>query len=143
VARTLPGRGEEIPPLVKPAVDKLALLRYAGASGDDNLIHTDDATARSVGLEGVIAHGMLSMGYLGQLLTDLAGAGSVRGLAVRFASMVRPGDALTCRGLVRAVSREDGGALVLLSVWAENQAGERVTHGEAEVFWADEGGRDG
>ena len=129
-----PRLGDEIPALRKAPVDKLRLLHYAGASGDDNLIHVDVETARSVGLEGVIAHGMLSMGFLGQLLTDWAGPGAVRSLEVRFARMVELGDALTCRGVVTAVEGGAAGALVGLRVWAENQRGEPVTTGEAEVF---------
>jgi acyl dehydratase len=130
----LPRPGDEIPPLGKEPVGKLQLLRYAGASGDDNLIHVDVETARAVGLPDVIAHGMLSMGFLGQLLTDYAGPGAVRRLQVRFARMVRLGDRLTCHGVVTAVAPAADGAQVGLKVWAENQRGERVTEGEAEVW---------
>jgi acyl dehydratase len=121
--------GEELAPLRKEPVTKAQLVRYAGASGDYNLIHTDDETARRVGLDGVIAHGMLSMGFLGQHVAGLAGPGMVRRLKVRFAAMVRPGDELTCRAVVREVA----GGRALLDVWAENQRGEKVTAGEAEV----------
>ena len=69
--------GQLLPPLVKDPVTKVQLVKYAGASGDFNLIHTDDETARRVGLEGVIAHGMLSMGSLGQYVAGLAGAENV------------------------------------------------------------------
>lgn len=130
----VPKVGEEIPRLEKEPVGKLQLLRYAGASGDDNLIHTDVETARSVGLPDVIAHGMLSMGFLGQLLTAYAGPGSVRRLTVRFARMVQLGDALACRGVVQGVEEGEGGAVARLLVWAENQRGERVTEGDAEVL---------
>jgi acyl dehydratase len=121
--------GEELQPLRKPAVSKVQLVKYAGASGDYNLIHTDDETARQVGLDGVIAHGMLSMGFLGHYAASLAGPQHVRRVKVRFAAMVRPGDELTCRGVVREVS--DGRAVI--DIWAENGAGEKVTTGEAEV----------
>ncbi len=130
----VPKVGEEIPRLEKEPVGKLQLLHYAGASGDDNLIHTDGETARSVGLPDVIAHGMLSMGFLGQLLTAYAGPGSVRRLTVRFARMVQLGDALACRGVVQGVEEGEGGAVARLLVWAENQRGERVTEGDAEVL---------
>jgi acyl dehydratase len=59
-------RGTALPDLRKPPITKLQLVKYAGASGDYNLIHTDDETARTVGLDGVIAHGMLSMAFLGE-----------------------------------------------------------------------------
>src|SRR5215213_3644027 len=92
--------GQSLPSLEKEPVSKTQILRYAGASGDDNLIHTDVETARERGLDGVIAHGMLSMGFLGQYLTELAGPGHTRALSVRFAGMVRLGDVLTCGGTV-------------------------------------------
>ena len=130
----LPGVGEEIPPLVKDPISKVQLVRYAGASGDYNLIHTDVETARSVGLDGTIAHGMLSMGFLGQLLTQFAGPEGLRRLRVRFGRMVKPLDIITCRGIVRAVDPGEGGTALRLEVWAENQRGERVTEGDAEVW---------
>jgi acyl dehydratase len=121
--------GEQLEPLRKEPVTKVQLVKYAGASGDYNLIHTDDATAEAMGLGGVIAHGMLSMGFLGQYAAALAGPQNVKRLKVRFAAMVRPGDELTCRGAVREVA--DGVATI--DLWAENQRGEKVTTGEAEV----------
>jgi acyl dehydratase len=127
--------GDQLDPLVKDPVSKVQLLKYAGASGDYNLIHTDVETARSVGLGDVIAHGMLSMGFLGQYLAGLAGPEGVRRLTVRFGAPVRLGDVLTCRGVVKATSEiADARATALLDVWAENQKGEKVTTGEAEVY---------
>ncbi|EQD57726.1 MaoC domain protein dehydratase [mine drainage metagenome] len=127
--------GDAVPELVKDPVTKVQLLKYAGASGDYNLIHTDVETARAVGLPDVIAHGMLSMGFLGQFLTELAGPSGVRQLKVRFAAMVHLGDVITCRGVVRSVRPQEGNrAAVALEVSAENQRGERVTVGDAEVW---------
>ncbi len=108
--------GEELAPLRKEPVTKEQLV-------------TDDDTARRMGLDGVIAHGMLSMGFLGQYVASLAGPARVRRLKARFQAMVRPGDELTCRGVVREVE----GGRALLDLWVENQRGERVTTGEAEV----------
>nr|BBH94379.1 hypothetical protein KTA_25780 [Thermogemmatispora argillosa] len=129
--------GAELPPLVKPPITREQLHRYAEASGDYNPIHLDDEAARRVGLDGVIAHGMLSMAFLGQFIEQQIAAypdALLTRLKVRFASMVRPGDVLTCRGLVTARSREpDGRELVTIECWAENQRGERVTSGEAVV----------
>ena len=82
-----------------------------------------------MGLGGVIAHGMLSMGFLGQYVAGVAGPERVRRLKVRFGAMVRPDDVLTCKGTVREVD----GDRAVLDVWAENQDGEQVTTGEAEV----------
>jgi acyl dehydratase len=121
--------GEELTPLVKEPVTRLQLVKYAGASGDFNTIHWDPEAGEQMGLGGVIAHGMLSMGFLGQYVAGIAGPENVRRLKVRFGAMVRPGDVLTLRGTVRDV--ESGRATV--DVWAENQDGDQVTTGEAEV----------
>ena len=125
--------GSPLPELRKDAITKVQLVKYAGASGDYNLIHTDDETARRVGLDGVIAHGMLSMAFLGQYLCWLTGPESVRRLSVRFVEMVRPGDVLTCRGRVTALERDAVGRRMTLELWAENEKAERVTVGDAEV----------
>jgi acyl dehydratase len=121
--------GDQLQSLEKEPVTRLQLVKYAGASGDFNPIHWDPDRAREMGLDGVIAHGMLSMGFLGQYAAGVAGPQNVRRLRVRFAAMVRPGDVLTCKGVVRSV--ENGRAV--LDIWAENEAGEKVTTGEAEV----------
>ena len=125
--------GSLLPDLRKPPITKLQLVKYAGASGDYNLIHTDDETARAVGLEGVIAHGMLSMAFLGEYLCWLSGPESIRRVSARFVEMVRPGDILTCRGRVKQRTTTDGGTRLELEVWTENQRAERVTVGDAEV----------
>src|SRR5437762_3014797 len=126
-------RGSVLPDFRKPPITKMQLVKYAGASGDYNLIHTDDETARTVGLDSVIAHGMLSMAFLGEYLCWLAGPESVRRLSVRFVEMVRPGDTLTCRGRVKERTTGNAGRRLHLELWAENQRAERVTVGDAEV----------
>ena len=102
-----------------------SLVRYAGASGDFNPIHQDDEFARAAGMGGVFAHGMLSMGFVGQVVTDWAGAGQVRKLGVRFVGLVRLKDTITCRGRVLAKSSKDDVHLVDLEVWAENDKGDK------------------
>jgi acyl dehydratase len=106
---------------------------YAGASGDQNPIHQDDDVARSVGLPGVIAHGMLNYGLLSRSVTDWLGdPGKLRRLTVRFSNMVQPGDTIRCRGRVKSVDEAAGRAV--LEVWVENQRGEKVlSHAEAEI----------
>jgi acyl dehydratase len=125
--------GTVLPELRKEPITKMQLVKYAEASGDHNLIHTDDETARRVGLDGVIAHGMLSMAFLGQYLCWLFGPEAVRRLRVRFHAIVRPGDTLTCCGLVKDVNARDAGRRVRLDVWVQNQRRDRVTAGDAEV----------
>jgi len=125
--------GDELPPLVKGPIQQIQLTRYAGASGDFNPIHQDDEFAKAAGMGGVFAHGMLSMGFVGQVVTDWAGAGQVRKLGVRFAGLVRLKDTVTCRGRVLAKSSNDEVNLVDLEVWAENDKGDKVVTGKATV----------
>ena len=127
--------GDAMPALVKPAVQQIQLTRYAGASGDFNPIHQDDAFARAAGMGGVFAHGMLSMGFVAQSVTDWAGAGRVRKIAVRFAALVRLGDVITCRGKVleKRPAKSGHDHDVDLELWAENQKGEKVVTGRATV----------
>ncbi len=125
--------GDELPPLVKAPIRQIQLTRYAGASLDFNPIHQDEEFAREAGMGGVFAHGMLSMGFVAQALTDWAGAGSVRKLGVRFLALVRLKDVVTCRGRVLAKSSKDDVHTVDLEVWAENQRAEKVVSGKATV----------
>ncbi len=125
--------GDEIPALVKGPIQQIQLTRYAGASGDFNPIHQDDEFARAAGMGGVFAHGMLSMGFVGQAITDWAGAGTVRKIGVRFTALVRLKDTVTCKGRVLAKSSTGDTHLVDLDVWAETQRGEKVVSGKATV----------
>jgi acyl dehydratase len=125
--------GDALPSLVKGPIQQIQLTRYAGASGDFNPIHQDDEFARAAGMGGVFAHGMLSMGFVAQALTDWAGAGAVRKLGVRFTALVRLKDTVTCTGRVLAKSSKDDVHTVDLDVWAENQRGEKIVSGRATV----------
>jgi acyl dehydratase len=125
--------GDELPPLVKPPIQQIQLTRYAGASGDFNPVHQDTEFATAAGMGGVFAHGMLSMGFVAQAVTDWAGAGTVRKIGVRFAALVRLKDVVTCRGRVLSTSTKDGVNLVELEVWADNQRGEKIVTGRATV----------
>jgi hypothetical protein len=70
-------------------VTRLDLVKYAGASGDFNVIHWNERLARSVGLPGVIAHGMYTMAQAGKFVTEWAGdPGAVLEFGVRFSGMV-------------------------------------------------------
>ena len=129
--------GQDLAPLVKPAITREQLFAYADASGDHNPIHLNDDFARMAGLDGVIAHGMLSAAFLGQFVSawarSLEGKASVSRLKVRFSAMVRPGDVLTCKGVIKKIEQRDHQTHITLDTWAENQRGEKVTGGDAEV----------
>ncbi len=133
--------GESLSPMVKPPISQEQLNRYADASGDHNPIHLDEEAAHRVGLDSVIAHGMLSMAFLGQFINshiaDVPGA-YIEQLQARFVNMVRLGDTLTCHGIVKERSSTgDGpgttGTHVTIECWAQNQKGDKVTTGEAIV----------
>ena len=127
--------GSEMPPVVKGPIEQIQLTRYAGASGDFNPIHQDAAFARAAGMGDVFAHGMLSMGFVAQSVTDWLGVGTTQKVGVRFAALVRLGDVVTCRGKVVAKrpAKEPGHGpgQVDLELWAENQKGEKVVTGRA------------
>jgi acyl dehydratase len=122
--------GDELPP-VTHTYERLDMVRYAGASGDFNPIHWNPDHARAVGLPGVIAHGMLSMGIAARAVSAFAGdPRALKRLKVRFSAMIEPGDTLSVSGTVASVA--DGRAVVRFS--AENGVGERVlAKGEAEL----------
>jgi len=124
--------GQQLPALTK-LVTVEQIQQYANASGDRNPIHVDETFARSAGLPGVIAHGMLTMAFASQLVTDWLGDRSlVKRLQGRFAGMVVPGDQLTCSGIV--ASKDDTTRRVTINVVVSNQRGEKVfTKGVAEA----------
>jgi acyl dehydratase len=109
------------------------IVQYAGASGDFNPIHHDELFAKQAGYPSVFAHGMLSMGLAGRLLTDWLGDGVLRSFGVRFVRQVWPGDTLTGRATVRSLEAGDGEGLVGIDVVATNQKGEAVVTGEASA----------
>jgi acyl dehydratase len=104
--------GDTLPELSRGPITETQLVRYAGASGDFNPIHTVPRVAQEVGLDGVIAHGMLVMAFGGKLITDWAGARALRKYNVRFSGMTKPGETLICRGEVTEKIEVDGEHLV-------------------------------
>lgn len=125
--------GDAIPSIVKPAISHLQLALYAGAGADHNPIHVDEEAAKAGGLPGIIAHGMLPLGFLGQLLTQWVPQRQVRSLSARFVAMAFPGDVITCSGTISAKREEAGENLVDLEIAARNQKGENIQVGKATV----------
>ena len=126
--------GDALPELTKPPVTKTQLVMYSGASGDFNPIHTVEEYAQEVGLGGVIAHGMLTMAFVGQLLTDWIGLdGQIEVFNVRFTGMVRPGDVITCSGLVTERTETEGQLRLICKMQAITQHGEVAMKGTATV----------
>lgn len=125
--------GTELPPLVKGPITREMLKEYGPAAGDPNPMHVDDEFAKNAGYPGVFAHGMLSMGFLGEFVVQAAGVGNVKKLRARFAKLTWPGDVVTCKGTVTAVRDEDGTRVVDCDVWTETQSGERKVVGSATL----------
>lgn len=113
-------------------ISRTQLVMYAGASGDYNPLHTDDLyTREAAGYPGVFAHGMLTMGITGRLVTDLCGAANVRKYGVRFTNQVWPGDTLTGTATVTDIRDQDGERFIDLKVETVNQDGKTVVLGSA------------
>jgi acyl dehydratase len=116
--------GDAIPTLVKGPVTHLQLVRYAGASGDFNPLHTDPKIGEAFGIGGIIAHGMLIMGFVGQMLSDYVGPTALRKFGVRFKGMTRIGDEITCTGTITEKYEADGEARIAGKVQAADQNGD-------------------
>jgi acyl dehydratase len=110
------------------------IVQYAGASGDYNPIHTDEVyTTKVAGYPSVFAHGMLTMGMTGKMLTNYVGDGRLTKFGVRFTKQVWPGDSLTAKTTVDGIRQEGGQYFVDLSLSTVNQAGEEVLSGYASA----------
>ncbi len=115
--------GDALPSLVKPPITHLQLVRYAGASGDFNPLHTDPKVGESIGFGGIIAHGMLIMGFVGQLLSDFVGPTALRAFGVRFRGMTHLDDVITCTGTITDKYEADGEGRIAGTVQAADQTG--------------------
>lgn len=126
--------GKTLDEIVLKPVDRLTLIKYAGASGDYNPIHTIDDEARKAGLPGIIAHGMWTMGNLSKLFTSYYNEGFVKNYTIRFKGMVSLNDVITLKArltertgndlhfLVEAVNQQDADVLkgeILFQLYTE------------------------
>ena len=110
------------------------IVQYAGASGDYNPLHTDEVfTTQAAGYPAVFAHGMLTMGMTGAMLTSYVGDGRLTKFGVRFTNQVWPGDTLDSTATVEAVTEANGVKLVDLAVITLNQKGVAVLSGYAQA----------
>ena len=127
-------KGLELPKLIKAPITREQLKLYAEASGDHNPIHLDEAVAKKSGLPGVIAHGMMTMAFMGEFLHQTihalsGGRGKVTEMSCRFKAMTFPGDVITVCGVVKNV--QDG--LVECDLETRNQKDEVTTTGHASI----------
>ena len=106
-------------------------MRYAGASGDFNPLHTVRAMGEAAGFGGVIAHGMLVMGFVGQAIAGWVPNRHIRKMSVRFTGVTRPGDEITVTG--RVTERHESERMIRCSLDARDQNGETKIDGIFEA----------
>ena len=121
--------GDQLEPIQLAPVSRLDLIKYAGASGDFNPIHTIDEEASKAGLAGIIAHGMWTMGNLAKLFTQYYEEGFVQEYSIRFRGMVFLNDVIT----LKAALKEGDDEKLVFEVEAVNQEEKAVLKG-AVVF---------
>lgn len=98
--------GDRLPPLRMPAITRAMIQQFAEAVGDRNPIHLDRETARHAGFDDVFAHGMLSMAYLGRMLTDWVPQRAIRRFEVRFHALTPLGAEPECTAMVTSVKHD-------------------------------------
>ena len=124
--------GDVYQEVVVDNLTRTQIVQYAGASGDYNPIHTDEIfTTKVAGYPSVFAHGMLSMGLTGVMLTNYVGDGRLASYAVRFTRQVWPGDTLTAKAIIEKIRLEAGQNYIDLAIETLNQNGEKVVSGSA------------
>ena len=118
--------------IVVENLSRTQIVQYAGASGDYNPLHSDEKFAREVaGYPGIFAHGMLTMGMTGRIVTDWFDVGRITKYGVRFVRQVWPGATLTATAVVDAVREEDGVAYADVSITTVDAEGTTVLTGTA------------
>ncbi|MGD0107831.1 MAG: MaoC/PaaZ C-terminal domain-containing protein [Rhodopila sp.] len=115
-------------------LSRTQIIQYAGASGDYNPLHTDEIyTTQVAGYPTVFAHGMLTMGLTGKMVTNYVGDGTLTKFGVRFTNQVWPGDTLDSKATVVALREEGGQHYVDLTLSTTNQDGKEVVSGSASA----------
>lgn len=125
--------GTEVPALAVQPITRTTLALFAGASGDHNPIHIDLDAAKEAGFDDVFAHGMLSMAYLGRLITSWVPQSQLRSLSTRFSAITPVHARPTCTGTVSSVDEVDGERRATLDVQITLEDGTVTLRGEAMV----------
>ena len=125
--------GDELVDHVCGPITRTTLALYCGGSGDHNPIHVDSDFAKKSGMPDVFAHGMLSMAYLGQLLTNWVDQSQLREYGVRFTSITPVNATVTCKGKVVEKMEIDGEPCVKQELTTEIDDGTKTLMGDAIV----------
>ena len=125
--------GDALPAFETEAISRLTLALYCGASGDHNPIHVDTDFAKAAGVGDVFAHGMLSMAYLGRLLTNWVPQSALREYGVRFVAITQVGAQVRCEGRVTEKFEQDGERRVRVELSTTDQNGQTKLSGDAVV----------
>ncbi|MBA7625831.1 hypothetical protein ES703_33265 [subsurface metagenome] len=122
-------------PTLKKNISQDNINLYAKASGDFNPIHIDADYARKTPLGGTVAHGMLILACVSQMMTNAFGRDWLSGgrLNVRFRAPARPGDVITASGTIRRMEKGDGFQMVDCDILCRNQNDEPIITGDAKV----------
>ena len=125
--------GDALPEFETEPVSRFTLALYCGASGDHNPIHVDTDFAHGAGQKDVFVHGMLSMAYLGRLLTNWVPQAALREFGVRFVAITQVGDRIRCRGTVVEKRVVEGERQALLTLETIDHHGQVKLAGDAVV----------
>ncbi|MFC5747453.1 MaoC/PaaZ C-terminal domain-containing protein [Actinomadura rugatobispora] len=135
LATGAPEAGAAGPERVFGPVTRTDIVRYAGASGDFNPLHHDEARAREAGLPAVLSIGMYQGGLLGTYVTDWLGTAFLHRFRLRFSDRVWPGDVLACTGTVTSATPVDGAVRVVAELRCVRQTGDVAVTAVAEYLW--------
>ena len=125
--------GDKIPDLTIEPITTSTLAQYAGASGDHNPIHIDLDFAKEAGMKDVFAHGMLIMAYLGKAVTNIVPQSNLKNFSVRFSSITKIGDILTCSGEVKKIDKNNSKQTIVLDLIVSDEFGDIKISGVATI----------
>lgn len=123
----------EIPTLTLPPISRYTLALFAGASGDHNPIHIDSDFAQQAGMPDVFVHGMLSMAYLGRMLTNWLPQARLKKFSNKFSTITHVHDVISCKGNVIEIIENNNEILARCEIKAVKENGEQTLIGEALV----------
>ena len=116
-------------------LSRTQIVQYAGTSGDYNPLHSDEIfTTQIAGYPSVFAHGMLSMGMTGRMLTNYVGDGRLKSYGVRFTAQVFPGATLTAKATITDIREENGEKIADIEISTTDEAGTQVIKGQASAL---------